>query len=408
MGPRGMAAVTERLGSGVVNIRRDLRTDNSARIERYAKQPELGPTLLFFSGGSALNAAAAYLKRFTHNSIHLVTPFDSGGSSAKLRKAFDMPAVGDMRSRMIALADDSLLGHPEVIALFSHRLPASTNNQQLREEVEAFARGEGALVSAVHEPMRTLIGENIRQFLHSAPADFEFSGASIGNLILTGGYLRQNFALDPIAFLFSQLVSVRGTVRTITDENLHLKVTTASGREVVGQHLITGKEAPALGEAIAEISIVDAAGKPACSKLTPSRAELIAEAELVIFPPGSFFSSLIANLLPKGVSAALEVSSAPKVFIPNLGKDPELEGISLRQQVEMLEGYMQQEHSGSEAPARIDILLTDSTLHPEVDADFASWLEARGTQLIDRDLRSWREDGYYDELKLVEALLALT
>ena len=403
-----MPSATVRLGSGVVNIRRDLEADNSARIERYAKQPELGPTLLFFSGGSAFNSAAGYLKRFTHNSIHLVTPFDSGGSSAKLRKAFDMPAVGDMRSRMIALADATLLGHPEVITLFSHRLPVSTNNQQLRRDVEAFAQGEGALMSAVHEPMRTLIGENIRQFLQVAPADFEFSGASIGNLILTGGYLRQERTLDPIAFLLSQLVGVRGTVRTITDENLHLKVMTASGREVVGQHLITGKEAPALGEPIVEISIVDADGKPARSQLTPSRSDLIAEAEMVIFPPGSFFSSLIANLLPEGVSAALHSSRAPKVFVPNLGVDPELAGISLRQQLETLEDYMQRGCSGAETPAKIDILLTDSTLHPEVDADFAQWLHARGTQLIDRDLRSWRDDGYYDELKLVEALLALT
>ncbi|HSG03711.1 MAG TPA: 2-phospho-L-lactate transferase CofD family protein, partial [Marinobacterium sp.] len=281
-----MALAKDRLGGDAVNISRDRSADNSARIERYAKQPELGPRLLFFSGGSALNAAARYLKRFTYNSIHLVTPFDSGGSSAKLRQAFNMPAVGDMRSRMIALADDSLLGHPEVIALFSHRLPKQKKSAALRAEVDELANAQGELILAVPEPMRTLVVENIRQFLQAAPEDFEFSGASIGNLILTGGYLRQNSALDPIAFLFSQLVSVRGIVRTITDENLHLKVTTDSGREVVGQHLITGKEAPALGESITDIALVDQAGRPALSTLAASREALIAKAELIVFPPG--------------------------------------------------------------------------------------------------------------------------
>lgn len=400
--------MTERVGTKTVDIRRSLEADSSARLERYSKHPELGPRLLFFSGGTALNAAAVYLKRFTHNSIHLVTPFDSGGSSAKLRQAFSMPAVGDMRSRMIALADTSILGHPEVIALFSHRLPAEGENLALRREVELLAKGEGDLIVRVPYPMAALIAEYIAEFLRWAPPEFPFPGASIGNLILTGGYLKQERKLDPIAFLFSQLVSVRGIVRTITSENLQLRVTTESGREVVGQHLITGKEAAPLGEAISSIALVGSEGEPAHSRVRASRRELIGSAELIVFPPGSFFSSLLANLLPEGVSAAIQANDAPRVFVPNLGCDPELYGISLRQQVEILEQHIRSEATNPAQARGLDILLTDSSLHPEVDSAFASWLEARGIQLLDQDLRSWREDGLYDELKLVEALLALT
>ena len=53
------------------------------RVERYWRTPSRGPRILFFSGGTALRGIARELKRFTWNSIHLVTPFDSGGSSAK-------------------------------------------------------------------------------------------------------------------------------------------------------------------------------------------------------------------------------------------------------------------------------------------------------------------------------------
>ena len=84
------------------------------RTSRYQRAPELGPRILFFSGGTALNDLSRVLKRYTHNSIHLVTPYDSGGSSAKLRNAFDMPAVGDLRSRLMALADGTLAGHPGI------------------------------------------------------------------------------------------------------------------------------------------------------------------------------------------------------------------------------------------------------------------------------------------------------
>ena len=65
------------------------------------------------------------LPRYTHNSTHLITPFDSGGSSASLREAFGMLSVGDLRNRLLALADD---GSPEAAAAptcFGHRFDAA-------------------------------------------------------------------------------------------------------------------------------------------------------------------------------------------------------------------------------------------------------------------------------------------
>ena len=100
------------------------------KISRYQKIPELGPRILFFSGGTAINGLSKVVKNYTHHSIHLVTPFDSGGSSAILREAFDMPSIGDLRSRMMALADESILGHPEIYELFTYRMPKDLTRQQ--------------------------------------------------------------------------------------------------------------------------------------------------------------------------------------------------------------------------------------------------------------------------------------
>ena len=106
-----------------LTVRRAVEMPDPLRIGRYRRAPEFGPRVLFFSGGTALTEISRALKYYTHNSIHLVTPFDSGGSSAKLRQAFDMPSIGDLRSRLMALADEAVTGYPEIYRLFGYRLP---------------------------------------------------------------------------------------------------------------------------------------------------------------------------------------------------------------------------------------------------------------------------------------------
>ena len=105
-----------------ITLTRRVMLPDDLRVARAESAPHLGPRILFFSGGSALNGIARRLKRYSYNTMHLITPFDSGGSSQELRLAFDMPAVGDLRSRLMALADETVLGQPDVYALFSHRL----------------------------------------------------------------------------------------------------------------------------------------------------------------------------------------------------------------------------------------------------------------------------------------------
>lgn len=380
----------------------------TARLAEYQANPVTGPRLLFFSGGTALNGFSQILKRYTHNSIHLVTPFDSGGSSAVLRKAFDMPAVGDLRSRMMALADASLDGHPEVTELFASRLPTDESQSLLRARVEAMQQRNDRRVQSIPEPVQSIICDFLNYFLESAPKDFDFRRASIGNLILAGGYLSHNRSLDPIALLFSRLVHVRGQVRTVTDECGELKVTTESGREIIGQHRMTGKESQPLNERIASLDLHLPQGTE--SHLADQERGWINSADLVVFPPGSFYSSILANLLPKGVGKAIMDNPASKVYVPNLGNDPEQFGMTLQEQIEQLERFVARDAGGvfqSGVERCIDILLTDSTLLSGIDAEFLNWLDKRGIQLLDVDLANPERTDRYDEIKLAEALLSL-
>src|SRR6056297_2095826 len=117
-----------------IKIIKEVLVPDPIKSERCLRVPELGPRILFFSGGTALRELSQEIIHYTHNTTHIITPFDSGGSSAVIRKAFGMPAVGDLRNRLMALADKSVHGNPAIFDLFTHRLPADQVQNWLQDE----------------------------------------------------------------------------------------------------------------------------------------------------------------------------------------------------------------------------------------------------------------------------------
>jgi len=393
-----------------IKVTRTVKLPDPVRISRYHRAPELGPEILFFSGGTALNQLSTKLKSFTHNSIHLVTPFDSGGSSAKLRLAFDMPAIGDLRSRMVALADETITGHPEVYRLFTHRLPINEPQKALALKLVEMAEGRDALVRDIPNPMRRLIRNLLGYFTDQMPDDFDLRGASIGNLVLAGGYLNNHRHLDPIIFLFSKLVSVQGTVRATVNNNLHIAAELANGGDIiVGQHRLTGKEVGPIHSRIKRLMLSSKLDKfePAEVSVRKKTKALIKNADLICFPPGSFYSSLVANLLPDGVTEAIASNDNPKVYVPNLGKDPEQIGMSLKDTVNTLLDYLQHGVTGAAPSDLLNFVLIDKK-NGEYSGPIPVGLRKKGIEIIDAELITPESAPYYDPVLLSNALLSLT
>lgn len=391
-----------------IELTRTITLPDDMRVARCRRAPDLGPRILFFSGGTALRPLCRHLKRYTYNSVHLVTPFDSGGSSAKLREAFDMFSVGDLRNRLIALADETLQGNPEIYRLFSYRFEQEAEPARLERRLARMVDGTHELVAKIPEPLRRLVRSCLQTFVDRAPDDFDLRAASVGNLVLVGGWLDHDMDVDSIVFLFSKLVTVLGSVRPITDVAAQLAFRLEDGTSIVGQHLVTGKNGASIDVPIAEMSLVRSFADPSPIDidLDPRIGHQIGDAGLIVYPMGSFFTSVLANLLVRGVDTAIRSARCPKIYVPSLGRDPEALGYDLPARVRKLHATLQAGDPQNPCELRdiLDYVVLDPRAVPAAEIEAVREL---GITPIVLELVSSASRPYYDPELLSEILLSL-
>lgn len=279
----------------------------------------------------------------------LVTTADDGGSSGELRRRYGVPATGDVRRCLVALAG----GLNPLAALFQHRFD-----------------GAGAL-----------------------------AGHTVGNVVLTALAQRHgDFAAAVEAA--RELLGARGRVVPASDRPVELVASLDDGREVVGESAI----AAARGR-VAALRLARPARAPR------EALEAILEADLVVLGPGSLYSSVAATLLPAGVAEALRDTAATRVLCVNLVTEPgETDGLDAAahlQAVQRLAGDVVDValvHRGP-PPAGHRAALEARGARP-VEVDRAA-LEALGAAAVAADLASTSEPGRHDPQKLARALLAL-
>ncbi|MBT5209966.1 MAG: GAK system CofD-like protein [Halieaceae bacterium] len=382
---------------------------DSIKINRCLVAPEHGPRVLFFSGGSAFNGLSQHITAYTHNSIHLITPFDSGGSSAALRQAFDMPGVGDLRQRLLALADQSAPNQRELCQLLQYRLPANKTHDALHRELREITSGQHELMCAIPSEVRRDITHQLETLCKQLPNNFDLRLASLGNLVLAGGYLASGKDMNASLKLFSALINIRGTVRAIVDDSLHLGVHLDNGHTFIGQHLLTGKEHPDISSPVSSIFLSQSPREPnpVTALVNRENSQLIAEANIICYAPGSFYSSLIANLLPDGVADAVGKAPCPKVFIPNLGVDPEQLGMDFSATVQALIRQLRQCSGDKPVSDLLNYVVIDSdrSRYPyELDLEL---LDSLGIELLELPLVTSQSAPYYDDERLAQVLLSL-
>jgi uncharacterized cofD-like protein len=187
----------------------------------------------------------------------VVTVTDDGGSSGRLRKELNMLPPGDIRNCLVALSTDEAL----LSRLFQYR----------------FESGSG------------------------------LEGHSFGNLFLaalTG--ITRDFA--HAVRLSSVILATQGRIFPATTSDVQLCAEMDDGTHVFGECSIT-----ASSRRIVQVKLV-----PMDVEAVPETLTAIAEADLITIGPGSLFTSLVPNLLVKGIPEAIAASRGVKVYICNL------------------------------------------------------------------------------------------
>ncbi|HSY69034.1 MAG TPA: gluconeogenesis factor YvcK family protein [Edaphobacter sp.] len=186
----------------------------------------------------------------------VVTVTDDGGSSGRLREDLKMLPPGDIRNCMVALSEDEHL----LSKLFQFR----------------FEHGD-------------------------------LEGHSFGNLFVAAlSHITGDFA--QAVQMSSQILAARGKIFPSTNANVGLIAQMDDGSLVRGETNITASKR----------SIVELRLEPETADPLPETLEAIANADLITLGPGSLYTSLITNLLVRGIPEALAASRATKVFVCNL------------------------------------------------------------------------------------------
>jgi 2-phospho-L-lactate transferase/gluconeogenesis factor (CofD/UPF0052 family) len=205
----------------------------------------------------------------------------------------------------------------------------------------------------------------------SNSSEFCFYGACIGNLILTGAYLQQKHDLRAAINVFIELLGIcprtqEDTLSPSTQifpastDHLTLGAHLRSGKIILGQHAITGVKGKTRGldSPIQSIFLIDyqpntftpspssiVSAPPAAviepperfALATPEAMASIQSASIICYSVGSFFTSLLASIMPTGISASIRQNvTAPKIFVPNMRLDSEMLGLSLFDATEFL------------------------------------------------------------------------
>ncbi|MGC4105004.1 MAG: YvcK family protein [Thermomicrobiales bacterium] len=308
--------------------------------------PELN--VVAIGGGTGLSALLRGLKLADINLTAIVTVADDGGSTGRIRSAYNIPAPGDLRNCLVAMADDeSAMGK-----LFDYRFSGT---------------------------------------------DSELSGHSFGNLFITA-MTQVSGSFDHAVIESARVLNVRGKVMPSTIENIDLCAYMEDGEIARGESVIAHDE-----RKIDRIFL-----SPESPDGYEPSLQAILNADLIVLGPGSLYTSVLPNLLVEGVDQAIKWSRGATAYVCNVAtQHGETDHFGYREHIREVVTYLG-ENRLDYAIVNSNPAAAGTAVARGLDVDAVDWdgeASLDGVTLIARDVVSDRNPLRHDPAKLAEVLL---
>ncbi len=288
--------------------------------------------VIVFGGGTGLSCLLSGLKLFPVEVTTVITVSDDGSSTGVLKKEFDIPAVGDVGKVLLSMAN----ADEDLIKLLRYRF---------------------------HKEGSTLFNHPVRNILLTALID-------------------QKGSLTEAARYMGNLLNIKGEVLPLTEERAELVgISDENGEEFFGQVSVS--------QNIRRISRLSYDHN---IHVTKKVKKAIAEADLIIFSPGSLYTSILPHLIAEDIVKAIEHSDAPIMYISNLVTQPgETDGYNVSDHLKVLNSYLGSRNvdivvannAGIDPKITEKYLVTEKKTLVELDRENIAEL---GTRIIEDDI----------------------
>ena len=156
--------------------------------------------------------------------------------------------------------------------------------------------------------MRRAISAYLNAFNSRMPPEFDLQNGSIGNFILAGAYFSHGHNINTAISIFRDICEITGNVWPVSLANdAHLSARLSDGRQLNRQHHITslGKIHPAA--TIEALKLENTAGESTSTPFNANKAAIdaIRSADLIVYGPGSLFTSILPHFLVNGIVDAI-------------------------------------------------------------------------------------------------------
>jgi 2-phospho-L-lactate transferase/gluconeogenesis factor (CofD/UPF0052 family) len=320
--------------------------------------------VVLFCGGRGSSTIIRELIRWPQVELSLlVNAYDDGLSTGALRRFIpDMLGPSDFRKNLSTLLDLHSNEQYALQHLLEYRLPAGFGEQEALQLAQFVRTGEGLaslpgklpeLFGGLGARLRDRLSGYLVRFFdyHGQSAGkLDFVDCSLGNLVFAGAFLESNCnfnasvrSLAGICGAQAELVNVtNGEARTLVALKQDGEVLECEAR-IVGpqsdapiegiyflEHGLSGAQLEQLQSAPPGTRRELLRGWERPVTLSKDAAEALRSADVIVYGPGTQFSSLLPSYRTIGFADAVRANrTAPKVYVSNLDADHDIQSLSL-------------------------------------------------------------------------------